>query len=66
MGDFLYCGSDGILTNHHRYYGNIILGIVNFVLDDIIGFVTCLARGLENPPATLSSVKSRYDIAKDK
>lgn len=45
--DFLYCSSKGKITNERKYKGNIIIGIVNYVSEDKIGLITCLARGLE-------------------
>jgi hypothetical protein len=49
INDFLYCSSNGKITNESKYKGNIIIGIVNYVSDSDkkIGFVTCFARGLE-------------------
>jgi hypothetical protein len=46
--DFLYCSRNGKITNERKYRGNIILGVVNSVEKNAIGFITCLARGLEN------------------
>jgi len=47
VDDFLYCSENGMITNEKKYRGNIILGIVNFVEKENIGFVTCLARNIE-------------------
>jgi hypothetical protein len=46
--DFLYCSVNGKISNEVRYKGNIIIGIVNSVLENEIGFITCFARYLEN------------------
>jgi hypothetical protein len=45
--NFLYCSCNGKISDEERYRGNIIIGIVNSVSDDKIGFITCFARGLE-------------------
>jgi len=47
LNDFLYCSKNGKITNESKYRGNIIIGIVNDVSEDYIGFITCFARGLE-------------------
>jgi hypothetical protein len=47
INDFLYCSENGKISNEDRYIGNIIIGVVNFVSNDKIGFVVCFARNLE-------------------
>lgn len=49
INDFLYCSDNGKITNEKKYRGNIIIGIVNSVAPEEIGFITMFARGLENP-----------------
>lgn len=67
INDFLYCSSNGLITNEYRYAGNIIIGIVNAIDNDILGFVTCFRRGLEESSVLRDPSKpgiSRYDLAK--
>lgn len=47
INDFLYCSCNGKITNNKKYKGNFIIGIVNYVDEKLVGFVTCLAKGLE-------------------
>jgi hypothetical protein len=64
--DFLYCSVNGKITNESRYRGNIIIGIVNDLSEDKIGFITCLARGLEKDPIEQEHqiVQDRYSLLK--
>jgi hypothetical protein len=47
VNDFLYCSHNGKISNDSQYRGNIIVGIVNYVESRLIGFLTCLTRGLD-------------------
>ena len=64
--DFLYCSINGKITNESRYRGNIIIGIVNDLSEDKIGFITCLARGLEKDAIEQEHqiVQNRYSLLK--
>ena len=47
INDFLYCSENSKVTNDPKYKGNIIIGLVNYVTPEEIGFVTMHARGLD-------------------
>ena len=68
INDVLYCSKNGKVTNEPKYQGGIIIGIVNFVEENLIGFITCFSRGLETFPADVEPLRqrriSRYSIAK--
>lgn len=71
LNDLLYCSCNGKITNEEYYRGGVIVGIVNYVSDDLIGFIAQL-HNLESlnkshqfcqePPIRIN----RYDIALDK
>ncbi len=42
--DLLYCSSKGLISNNPIYHGNTVVGIVNHVEKDRIGFITCPIR----------------------
>jgi len=44
INDLLYCSQNGLISNNTMYRNNIIVGIVNFVSSDIIGFITCFSN----------------------
>jgi hypothetical protein len=62
INDFLYCSDNGKITNDKKYRGNIIVGLVNSVEKDRIGFVTILARGLEEKSEDPRYIKEQEDF----
>jgi hypothetical protein len=42
VNDLLYCSCNGKITNERCYRGGVIVGIVNYVSDDSIGFIAQL------------------------
>lgn len=67
VNDFLYCNHSGIISNDPQYRGNIIVGIVNLVEPALIGFLTCLTRGLDISSGGLTPMKrmTRFQILKN-
>jgi len=44
INDLLYCGGSGRISNSKIYRGNPIIGIVNSVCEDEIGFITSFSN----------------------
>jgi hypothetical protein len=64
INDFLYCSSNGKITNEVCYRGNVIVGIVNCVLGGIIGFFSIPpSRGLD---LETFQIKTKIEEVKEK
>jgi len=66
VNDFLYCSHNGKISNDSQYRGNIIIGVVNLVESPLIGFLTCLTRGLDISGGAMHPMKkmTRFQILK--